>query len=144
MKTNPSKLGITLSGVLALIVLTARVHAAALAYTVFVTRDNNTIEKFTPEGVGSVFASSGLSSPQGLAFDSAGNLYVVNNGNNTIEKFTPEGVGSVFASAAFSNPAGLAFDSVGNLYVADLYHNAIVKFTPGGVSSIFAINAAIR
>ena len=36
----------------------------------------NTIEKFTPGGVGSVFASTGLNSPDGLAFDAAGNLYV--------------------------------------------------------------------
>ena len=49
---------------------------------------SNTIEKFTAGGVGSVFANAGLSQPYGLAFDSAGNLYVANAGNNTIEKFT--------------------------------------------------------
>jgi DNA-binding beta-propeller fold protein YncE len=37
---------------------------------------DNTIEKFTPGGVASVFASTGLHNPIGLAFDSAGNLYV--------------------------------------------------------------------
>ena len=36
---------------------------------------NNTIEKFTSGGIGSVFASTGLSQPFGLAFDSEGNLY---------------------------------------------------------------------
>ena len=50
-------------------------------------------------GVGTVFAS-GLSSPYGLAFDSAGNLYTLNNGGNTIEVFTPDGIGSVFANGA--------------------------------------------
>ena len=49
----------------------------------------NTIEKFTPGGVGSVFATTGLNGPIGLAFDSAGNLYAANASNNTIEKFTP-------------------------------------------------------
>ena len=34
-----------------------------------------TIYKFTPSGVRSVFASTGLNHPSGLAFDSTGNLY---------------------------------------------------------------------
>ena len=65
---------------------------------------NNTIEKFTSGGVGSVFASTGLNNPRGLAFDSAGNLYAANVGNNTIEKFTSGGVGSVFASTGLRQP----------------------------------------
>ena len=73
---------------------------------------DNTIEKFTPDGVASVFASSGLNEPIGLAFDSAGNLYAANLGNNTIEKFTSGGVGSVFASGianGVNGPEFLAF-----------------------------------
>jgi hypothetical protein len=106
---------------------------------------NNTIEKFTLAGVGSVFAGTGPSYPQGLAFDSAGNLYVAggyltNSYVYTIQKFTPDGVGSVFASTGLNNPTGLAFDSAGNLYAAnDTEINCkIVKFTPAGVSSVFA------
>ena len=80
---------------------------------------NNTIERFTPGGVGSVFASTNLHFPIGLAFDGAGNLYAANNGNSTIAKFTPGGVGSVFADTNFSGPFGLAFDQAGNLYASD-------------------------
>ena len=59
---------------------------------------SNTIMKFTPGGVGSVFASSGLNGPFGLAFDAAGDLYAANYFNDNIERFTPDGVGSVFAT----------------------------------------------
>ena len=127
--------------------LPAAIAAVALALTaatparadiLYVTLANNRIEKITSAGTGSVFASTGLSTPRGLAFDSVGNLYAANAGGNTIEKFTPGGVGSVFASSGLSTPRGLAFDSAGNLYVANTGISTIEKFTPGGVGSVFA------
>ena len=98
-----------------------------------------TISKFTPGGVGSVFASSGLSFPYGLAFDSAGNLYAaIDTPTNTIEMFTPGGAGSVFVSTGVTRPSGLAFDPAGNLYMSSYAANTITKYTPGGVGSVFA------
>jgi sugar lactone lactonase YvrE len=118
--------------------------ASARADTLFVTNNgSNTIEKFTSSGVGTVFASTGLSGPTGLIFDSSGNLYVANQATNTITKFTLGGVSSVFASdpgdgSVVSSPIGLAFDSSGHLYVANTQTSTIEKFTTGGVGSRFA------
>ncbi len=100
--------------------------------------NSNTIEKINSAGVGSVFASTGLSQPTGLAFDSAGNLYVANYNINTIEKFTPNGVGSLFASTGLNHPYDLAFDHQGNLFAANSGNDTIEKFTSGGVGSLFA------
>jgi len=100
---------------------------------------NNTIEKFTPDGIGTEFANAadGLHQPVGLAFDTAGNLYVSNasggsTGMGSIEKFTPGGVGSVFADSGLQVPFGLAFDSAGNLYVSNNLISTIEKFSPTG------------
>jgi DNA-binding beta-propeller fold protein YncE len=79
--------------------------------------------------------SSGLFGPNGLAFDSAGNLYVANL-NGTIDKITPEGRMSLFASG-LNAPAGLAFDDIGDLYVATA-DDTVVEHTPGGTTTIFA------
>lgn len=102
---------------------------------------NGEIYKFRPNGTESIFAS-GLRYPTGLAFDSAGNLFVSQgsttypNGSGTITKFMPNGASVTFASGDLGNlPYGLAFDSAGNLYLASAY---IYKFTPDGTQSIFA------
>jgi DNA-binding beta-propeller fold protein YncE len=101
----------------------------------------NTIEKFTPDGLGTEFANAddGLDQPVGLIFDSSGNLFVSNaqggrNNRGSVLKFTPDGVGSVFADTGFHTAFGLAFDSDGNLYVsnADARHSSIEKFAPDG------------
>src|SRR6266513_1907712 len=73
------------------------------------------IYKFTPNGASSTFAS-GLDGPEGLAFDSAGNLFVTSFLGN-IYKFTPSGARTTFASG-LNDAMGLAFDGAGNLFVA--------------------------
>ena len=98
---------------------------------------DKTITKFTTNGVSSLFASTGPSTPLGLAFDTAGNLYAAVSGDKIL-KFTPEGAQSVFADTLLVTPAGLAVDGAGNLYVANNGNHTIAKFTSAGVGSIFA------
>ena len=101
------------------------------------------IYKLTPNGLRTTFAS-GLDVPIALAFDSAGNLFVVNVYNalpvpsydprGTIYKFTPAGGRTTFA-LGFPHSGGVAFDNAGNLFVADSPGQAIYKITSGGVRS---------
>jgi sugar lactone lactonase YvrE len=77
-------------------------------------QNGDSILKFTPEGVGSPFAT-GLNYPRGLAFDRSGNLFVaeVNEfGPGDVLKFTPDGMMTVFAvvpGEVNSGPEFLAF-----------------------------------
>src|SRR6201993_150516 len=93
--------------------------ARASAQNLFAV-DYGIIDEFTPNGVRSTFAS-GLNNPLGLAFDSAGNLFVADTGHyageGAIYKFTPTGVRTPFASG-LNSPLALAFDGQGNLFVA--------------------------
>ena len=90
----------------------------------------------TPGLALSTFAS-GFNAPDGMAFDTSGNLYVTNFSGNTVSKVTPAGTVSTFASG-FNHPADVAFDTSGNLYVANYNANTVWQVTPGGVASTFA------
>jgi sugar lactone lactonase YvrE len=69
------------------------------------------IEKYTPGGVGSVFAS-GLYFPDGLAFDSAGDLLVNSRGasDNLIYDFAPNGTETTFTTDV-SMPESIAIQA---------------------------------
>src|SRR5204863_73114 len=112
---------------------------------------NYTIRKITPAGAvttlaglaGNTGSDDGTGSaarfnrPYGVATDSSGNVYVVDNGNHTIRKITPAGVVTTLAglagnsgsadgtgsTARFNGPSGVATDSSGNVYVADILNS---------------------
>jgi streptogramin lyase len=75
-------------------------------------------------------AHAQLSNPSGLAFDSAGNLWVANAGSNQILELNPSN-GSVLATitAGLNNPTRLAFDLSGKLYVANTTGNNITEYS---------------
>ncbi len=78
--------------------------------------------RFSWDGLRSTFAQ-GLSYPQGLAMDSAGNLFVADVVGDDpiisfIYKFSPDGVRSTFATL-LGLPWDLAFNAAGNLFVVD-------------------------
>src|SRR5208282_3233048 len=83
----------------------------------------------------STFAS-GVAGPSGLAFNSAGDLFVGVSNIGLITEFTPGGVQSTFGLAVA--PVGLVFNSGGNLLYAAWPIGKIIEFTPNGTQSIFA------
>jgi DNA-binding beta-propeller fold protein YncE len=74
--------------------------------------------------------SNGLIHPSGVAVDSAGNVYLVDNGDNAIKKWTvDDNTVTTLVSAGLSDPLGVAVDGAGNVYFADTGHNAIKEWT---------------
>ncbi|MGZ5155055.1 MAG: hypothetical protein ACXWCL_01460 [Caldimonas sp.] len=94
-------------------------------------------------------AAAAFGTINGIAVDSAGNLYVTDS-NSAIRKITPAGVVTTLAgsnpalgqtpgfvdglgsAARFAGPWGMAIDGAGNLFVADAFNYAIRKVTPAG------------
>ena len=125
----------------------------------------NNIRKVTAAGVVTTIAGSGpgqcifangtgaaaaFCTPDGIAVDSSGMVYISDFSNNRIRKMTPAGVVTTLAgsgtagfvngtgtAAQFVGPRGLAVDIVGNVYVTDYSSNRIRKITPAGVVTTF-------
>lgn len=105
---------------------------------------------FTGDGGPAIFAN--LGDPQGVALDSAGNIYIADTVNNRIRKVTvADGIISTIAgtgragytgdggpatSAQLYAPGGLFVDSGGNIYVADTHNSVIRLLQPAGYPTV--------
>jgi uncharacterized protein (TIGR03437 family) len=126
----------------------------------------NVIRKVTPGGLITTIAGNGtagysgdggpatsaaLNAPEGLAIDSAGNLFIADQINQRIRKVSNgiittvagngsagySGDGGPAISAELSGPAGMSFDAAGNLYIADRDNNRIrVLLTDGTIWTV--------
>jgi hypothetical protein len=100
-----------------------------------------TIEEYTPAGVGSVFATP-TDGDFSLAIDSNGDLFLGDQGGNIYE-YAPNGTRTTIATGLGNTASGLtpvdglAFDAAGDLFAAD-WGGEIYEFTPNGTKSTFA------
>ena len=107
----------------------------------------------SPAVIGSAYGAATdarFSTPQGLALDASGNLYVADLSSSRIRKIATNGAVTTLAggtygmadgtgaAAKFAYPSGIAVDAVGNLFVVDQNNHNVRKVTPAGVVTTFA------
>ncbi|MDR3702790.1 MAG: hypothetical protein P4L56_24300 [Candidatus Sulfopaludibacter sp.] len=121
---------------------------------------NHRIRKVTPSGIISTVAGTGkadsaadevaaslspLNSPQGVAVDGHGNLFISDTANHRVREVTADGVihtiaglgssgfagdGAAGSAAQINTPLGLLVDGAGNVYFADSLNNRIRRLVP--------------
>ncbi len=96
-----------------------------------------------------------FNTPQGLAVDTNGNLYVADSKNHAIRRISPNGTVVLWAgdltpgfadgssnTAKFKNPEGITVDVAGNVYVSDRGNHSIRKIDVNGNVSTIAGNGS--
>lgn len=116
--------------------------------------ENQLVRKVTSEGIVTTLAGGAdvtgstdgqgtaarFMSLQGIAVDSAGNVYVTEAGNRDVRKISPTGLVTTLTTGrdSFGTPRGIAVDASGNLYVGDYSAHVVLKVTSGGTVSTYA------
>ena len=131
---------------------------------------NHRIRKVTPAGVITTFAGTGiagfngdgrqaktatLSYPNGIIFDSAGNMILADEANNRIRRISRSGIISTIAGtgvagysgdggpatlAELNQPWSLIMDATGNLYFSDAANQVVRKIDTTGIITTVAGN----
>ncbi len=139
---------------------------------------NMVVQRVTPAGIISTFIGTNagfggdggqardaqLHFPEGLAIDSAGNIFIADKWNHRIRKVSPDGMITTIAGsgptstptggydgdggpalqAQLNQPQGIALDAAGNLYIADEGNNRIRRVTPAGIITTVAGNGGTQ
>jgi Bacterial Ig-like domain (group 3) len=122
---------------------------------------NNVIREVKPDGIITTFAGDGtpgyggdngaatsaeLNSPEAVAVDSQGDVFIADSGNSVIREVFPDGIITTVVgdgvygysgdhgpatSSSLSFPMAIALDSHGDLFVADTGNSVIREVTPG-------------
>ncbi len=106
---------------------------------------------YTGNGYSAIIAS--LNFPKGVIVDSAGNIFIVDQGNSAIRRINTGGIINTYAGcdtpgysgdggygykAKLNAPTEVATDRSGNLYIADFNNHVVRKVTPSGIISTYA------
>src|SRR5579864_1312162 len=133
---------------------------------------NDRIRKLDTKGTITTFAGGGtaiqdnvpatqtlLSNPVALDFDSAGNLYILEQNGARVRKVAPDGTittvagtgvagfsgdGGPAIKAQFNGPLALKVDAAANIYIGDANNGRVRRFTPGGNITTVAGNGLFR
>ena len=120
-RARPPK-GWIIAGVVAAVVVV--LVAAGVAAYLFV------FHKSSPQQITLPF--TGLNIPDGVAVDSAGNLYVTDGENNRVVKLAAGSpTQAVLPFTGLNYPDGVAVDSASTLYVTDGGNNRVLKLAAG-------------
>src|SRR5579859_7082730 len=113
-------------------------------------------------GDGGAATAATFTTPESVAVDQAGNLFIADYNGHRVRKVVPasppiistyagtgvkggtKGNGGPATQAHLNHPSSVAVDSTGNLYIDDSYNNMIRRVDTGGIINDWALNGAYK
>lgn len=133
-----------------------RVDAISGAITTVAGNGNSCFPTTSTCGDAGPATSASLTSPQNIALDASGNLYIadyfafkvrkVNASTQIISTLAGTGIAGSSGDngaatlARLNHPSGVGADSAGNIYISDQYNNKIRSVNPAGTIITYALN----
>ena len=77
-------------------------------------------------------AATGLKTPNGVAADAAGNVYIADTGNSRVVKVPVGGAAEIVLGSGLSAPQAVAVDAAGDVFIADTGNKRVVELPAGG------------
>src|SRR5262249_3070344 len=144
----------------------------AMGTTMYATCDDNRVRRITSSGSVTVIAGTGaqttsgdngqatnasINSPQGIALDASGNIFIAEFAGARVRRIDSQGVITTFAgtgvqgiggdngpasAATFFNPSDVLIDGSGALYIADQGAARVRRVNQQGTISTFAGSGA--
>ena len=133
-----------------------RVRAVTAGGTISTVAGNGT-PSYTGDGLPATSAS--LDGPNGLTFDTSGNLYIADSRSDRVRAvglsgiittFAGNGIGSGFGGEGdpatltpLNSPQGVVADPAGNVYISDTNHNLVIQVdTAGNIHTVAGTGTA--
>jgi hypothetical protein len=97
--------------------------------------------RITPDGAAEILVQGApLARPNGIAFDQAGNVVVVNIGNDEVLTFSPDGELLNTENAVQPGSDGLVIMNDGTKYVSSVVNGGVSRIRPGQAAELIAEN----
>jgi sugar lactone lactonase YvrE len=79
----------------------------------------------------------GSQSPDGVAVDSAGDVFVADSAFNLVFEIKPGAAATITIASGLNDPQGVAVDAAGDVFIADTGNNQVLEVKPGAAPTTF-------
>jgi serine/threonine-protein kinase len=96
---------------------------------------SGSVTTYNADGTQTTPTITGLSTPDAVAVDAAGKIYVANAGNGTVTTYNADGSASTPTITGLSSPSGVAVDGAGKIYVTNSGNGTVTTYNADGSAS---------